>query len=449
MKSKFLTILIGLGLSFGAFAQNSTDTIQISLSQAVDIALSKNPTIKIANKEIEKVDYSRKDAWYALIPNLTGSAQYSQFLMSAQTSMFGNIIDSPNKSNTDLSLSVSIPLFAPALYHSIKMTAIDMQAANEKANASKINLRNEITKAYYNVLVAQDSYQVLQDGYALSKKNYDIAKKGFDIGTIAAYDNISAEVQLNNLQPNIIQAENGITQAKTYLKILMGIDFATPIKVVGKLSDYKEQVVEVGRVEDLSLQNNSDLKQLDISRLQLERSLKLQQSQKLPTLAAFGSYGYAGAVSKAYSLNFGQGPIQIPALNEWLRSGFLVGLKLNVPITGIFTNSTKEKKILLQDEELTYQIEQVKNSLQMQALSTLDMMNKQVKQVESAEQNVKLSEKAYTIASKRYENGAGTMIELQNASLAITQARLSYYQAISEYMSSKADLEKILGQTIK
>ena len=72
-------------------------------------------------------------------------------------------------------------------------------------------------------------------------------------------------------------------------------------------------------------------------------------------------------------------------------------------------------------------------------------MNKAVKQVDAAQRSVELSEKAYTISSKRYENGAGTMIELQNAALAITQSSLSYRQAISEYLSAKADLEKLLG----
>ena len=91
---------------------------------------------------------------------------------------------------------------------------------------------------------------------------------------------------------------------------------------------------------------------------------------------------------------------------------------------------------------------QAENALHLQALTALDKMNKAVKQVEAARKSVELSEKAYSISSKRYENGAGTMIELQNASLAITQSRLSYHQAISEYLSAKADLEKLLGKEI-
>ena len=196
----------------------SQDTLRLTLPQAVEIALSESPTIKIADKVIERTDYSKKSAWYALIPNLEGTGQYSKFLVPAKMNMFGQVMDSPSDFNASLGMSLSLPLFAPALWHSIQMTTLEMQSAAEKAIASKITLRNEVTKAYYNVLVVQDSYKVLQDGYALAKKNYEIAKKGYETGMLAAYDYISAEVQLNNLLPNILQAENGIAQSKAYLK---------------------------------------------------------------------------------------------------------------------------------------------------------------------------------------------------------------------------------------
>lgn len=446
---KNLILFTCVVLFAGAKAQEKQDTVQVTLPQAIEIAMSGSPTIKIANLELERVDYSKKSAWYALIPNVEGSAQYSKYALPAKTSMFGQIMDSPTDFNTSLGLNLSLPLFAPALWQNIKMTTIEMQAAAEKAIASKINLKNEVTKAYYNVLVGQDSYVVLKDGYELTKKNYEVAKKGYETGVLAAYDYISAEVQLNKLLPNIMQAENGIEQAKTYLKILMGLNVNVPIKISSKLSDFENNIAEVNDVVDLSLQKNPDLKQLDITQLQLENTLKLQKIQRLPTLAAFAQTGYAGTGNKETTINFGGMPIKVEADKQWFGQGVMVGLQMRVPITGIFTSTPKEKQLEIQNKEIAFQREQAKNSLQLQAKTALDKMNKSVKQVDAAKKSVELSEKAYIIASKRYENGAGTMIELQNASLAITQSKLSYHQAISDYLSAKADLEKILGEEIK
>lgn len=427
---------------------SAQDTLRLTLPQTLEIALSESPTIKLADKEIERVDYSKKNAWYALIPNVEGTGQYSKFVVPAKMSMMGQVMDSPTDFNTNIGLSLSLPLFAPALWHSIQLTTLEMQAAAEKAVASKVNLRNEVTKAYYNVLVVQDSYKVLQDGYELAQKNYAVAKKGYETGVLAAYDYISAEVQLNNLLPNILQAENGIEQSKTYLKILMGLNVDVPIKVVNSLSEFEKNIVEVSSLRNFTLENNPELRQLDIGRLQLQKSYQLQRTQRLPTLAAFGQTGYSGTGNKDATLNFGGMPIQVEASREWYSQGAIVGLQLRVPITGIFTGSAKEKQLKIQEESLLIQRYQAENAIHLQALTALDKMNKAVKQVDAARKSVELSEKAYTISSKRYENGAGTMIELQNASLAITQAKLSYHQAISEYLSAKADLEKLLGKEV-
>jgi outer membrane protein TolC len=443
-KYSFLIIVILLIQTLAA----QQDTIPLTLSDAVRIALSESPSIKIANQEIARVDYSEKSAWYALIPKIDASAQHTKFLVPAKMNMMGQVMDSPTDFNSSLGLSISLPLFAPALWHSIQMSSLEMQVAQEKAKASRINLQYEVSKAYYNVLVIQDSYNVLQKGYELAEQNFNVAKKGHEAGVIAAYDYISAEVQLNNLIPTLLQAQNGIKQAKTYLKVLMGIEIQTPIAILSKLSDFENKILELRSIDVLSLEDNSDLKQLDIQQKQLQKSLQLQRTQRIPTLAAFGQTGYSGTGNKETTLNFGGMPIAVEASKEWYSQGFVVGLQLNVPLTGIFTNTLKEKQISIQEKQLVLQRENAKNGLRLQALSALDNMNKAVKQVGAARKSVNLSEQAYTISSKRYENGAGTMIELQNATLAVTQSKLSFHQAISEYLTAKADLEKILGHEI-
>lgn len=438
-------VLLSVFIGQGIFAQ---DTLRLSLPQALEIALSESPTIKIDNKELERIDYSKKSAWYALIPNLEASGQYAKYVVPSKMSMMGQVMDSPTDFNTNLGLNLSLPLFAPALWHSIQMTTLEMQAAVEKANASKVNLKNDVTKAYYNILVVQDSYKVLLDGYELTKKNVDIAKKGHEMGTLAAYDYISAEVQLNNLLPNIMQAQNGINQAKTYLKILMGLEVDVPIATTNNLVDFEKNIIEVGTLYDLSFENNPDLRQLEISKMQLDESLKLQRTQRMPTLAAFGQYGYMGMGNKETTMNFGGMPIQVEASKDWYSQGLILGLQLSVPITGIFTKSVKEKQLKIQADQLSLQRDQAEDGIRMQAITALDKMNMAVKQVDASRKSVDLSTKAYEISSKRYENGAGSMIELQNASLAVTQSRLSYHQAISEYLNAKADLEKLLGKQI-
>ena len=434
-------ILLAL-LPFVVKGQGS-DTLKVNLQKALDIALSDNPTIQIADQEIKRVDYSKKEAWHGLIPSLAGSAQISKYVLPAKMSMLGNLMDNPADLVASSSLTLSLPLVVPALWRSIQMTDLQMQLANEQARASKITLRNEVTKAYYQILLAQDSYETLKEGYDLAKQNYDEAKQRFDLGLAAEYDYISAEVQMQNLIPTISQVENGIAQAKLFLKVLMGVDLSIPVAVEGRLTDLESHVA--GATYATSLDANSDLIQLEIQQQQLQKQLQLQRTQRLPTLVGFGKYGYSGSKTKSISMDFGGMPMTMPARNDWFTDGFIVGLQLNVPIFSGFTNTLKEKQIGVSVRTLEIQRAYVRDNLNLQVTAATDNMAKAVEQMQASKKGIQLAEKGYTISQERYNNGMGTMLELRSASQALTQAKLSYSQAIADYLGAKADYEKIVG----
>ena len=424
----------------------SSDTLTINLETALQAALSDNPMIQIADYEIQRVDYSRKEAWHGLIPTLSGSAQLTTYALPSKMSMFGNVMDNPTNYMASGTLTLSLPIVVPALWKSIQLTEVQMQLANEQARASRVTLRNEVTKAYYQILLAQDSYQALQEGYGLARQNYQEAKQRFDLGLAAEYDYIQAEVQMQNLIPTLAQIQNGISQAKSFLKVLMGIDILIPIKVEGRLTEFENSVALLSGSQTISLHNNSDLIQLGIQQQLIDKQLQLQRSMRLPTLAGFGRYGFSGTGTKDVTINFGGMPMQIAAKNEWFTDGMLVGLQLNIPIFSGFTNTIKEKKIQITARTLGIQRAYVEDNLHLQVTVAMDNMRKAVEQMEAGKKGIQLAQKGYNISQERYNNGMGTMLELRSASQALTQAKLSYNQAIADYLVAKADYEKVIGQ---
>jgi outer membrane protein TolC len=443
---KLSAIVLAIFIPCIAKTQDNPAPLELTLDNAIQIALSENPTVKVADMEIKKVDYSKKSAWYAILPSLEASGQYAKYLKPQTMSFAGMVIELPTDFNASVGLSLSLPLFVPALWNMIQMTTLDMQLAVEKAHASKITLRNDVTKAYYGVLLAQDSYKTLQDGLALAKEVYELAEKRFEVGVGSEFDAISAEVQMKNLQPGLLEVENGIEQAKMLLKILMGLEVKRPVEITGNLIDYPIGI-ENTNAGDLSLKANTDLRQLDIQKQQLQKALDIQRTQRLPTLAAFGSFGKAGTGNKA-----GVNPFTeqySPANKSWFSQGLLVGLQLNIPLTGIYTNIAKEKQIKIQLNQFDLQRNYMEESLNLQIRTALNNMNNAVKQAESAKNNEELAQKGYDISLKRYETGMGTILELQNASLSLTQAHLSRRQAIASYLNSKADLDKTVGIEIR
>ncbi len=446
-KTIFLSMLLALPWMGKAEPADTLTQVQpaikLTLDKAIEIALSENPIIKIAEKEIKKVDYSKKSAWYDILPSLSASGQYAKYLSPASMAMMGQIINSPTDYTTQAGLQLSLPLFAPALWELIKMTTLDMQLAVEKSRASKITLRNDVAKAYYGVLLAQESHKTLKSSQALAEDIYQHAKKRFEVGLGSEFDVVSAEVQMKNIEPSILDVENGIEQAKMLLQILIGLEITQPVETVGSLTDY--EIGSLDNLNNLSVKENSDLRQLDIQQQQLQKSLSIQRTQRMPTLAAFGSYGYQGVGNKATEINFGGLPIQVEKSSDWYSQGLLVGLQMNIPLTGIFTNTAKEKQTKIQINQLDIQRDYLKESLMLQVRTALNNMNTAVKQAESAKNNEGVAQKGYDISLKRYETGTGTILELHNASLALTQAQLAREQAIASFLNSKADLDKTLG----
>jgi outer membrane protein TolC len=444
----FIVLFFGLTGLFQVKAQQP-DTLRLDLNTALRIALSENPSVRVAEMEIQRVDYSKQAAWNNILPSLSASGQYAHFLSPAEMSMMGQVINSPTRYNATMGLNLSLPLFAPALWHSIRMTELDMRLAVERALASRVQLRSDVTKAFYGVLLAQDSHASLMTAYSLAKEAFDQAQKRFELGLGSEFDAISAQVQMTNLKPTILEVEMGIDQTIMMLKILMGMETTQPLKIIGNLADYETSIRNSGELFNLSMENNSDLRQLDIQEQQLQRALRMQRTQKMPTLAAFATYGYQAMGNRETEINFGGMPMPVERSNDWFSQGLIGGIQLNIPLSGIFTNKANERQTQNQLQQLNIQRNALEQSLNLQIQTALNNMERATQQAEAAKGNQDMAQRGYEIALKRYEVGAGVFIETQNALQQLTQAQLSYHQAIASYLNSKADLERTLGYSFR
>lgn len=464
------------------------DTLTVSLSKALEIAMSESPTIKVANKEIERVTYSKKERKGGLLPMVSLSAAYQRAikkqkmyldgfdmsgLIDPQTVYLTNVlpqtlgitVPEPYKSGHDAymaamtaprtgdgsievgrdntfntGLSASLPLVAPSLWESIKMSDIELEAVNELARASKISLYNQVTKAYYGILMAQDSYGVIKRSYNNTLENAKIIYNKYKQGTVSEFEWIRADVQVKNALSNLVSAESGVNMSKLQLKMLMGVDMFTELKVDGKLSDFESTMYgDVMSIDTTVLKNNSDLKQFSIQQKQLAQSLKIHEASLLPVLAASFNYQFMSMANDSGTFVKSQ---------KWFPMSTL-GVSLSIPIFQGGSKYYKGKQIKIQLNELDFQKANLERGLQLQAITFMDNIKKSLKKIESNKEGLRQAEKAVSISTKMYEVGSSTYLDLSNSELAYIQAGLMYNQSIFDYLSAKSDLEKLLGKDSK
>ena len=388
--------------------------LKITLDDALNIALSDNPTIKVAEQQIEVKKISKDEAWQALLPSadFSGTVQYTVLAAVMKLSGMEFKMGQDNTSTWNGQLQVSLPVFAPTVYATMNLTKTDLDNAVEQSRSSKLDLVNQVTKAYYQVILAQDSYDVLCKSLEQAQKNFDVVKSLYELGGTSEYDKISAEVQLRSLNPTVIQARNAVNLAKLQLKLLMGIDPETELAIEGSLEDYENQLyAESLGAGDYSLENNTNLRQLKLNETMLNQSF-FNDNWKF--------YNY-----------------------YWAKSSSVV-LSLSVPIFRM-GNFTKIRSTKLQISQLSENIEYTRKQLDVQVRSYIDNMKANADQVASNHEAIEQAEKGREIASKRYEIGKGTILELNNSEVSLTQAKLTYSQSIYNYLAAKADLDKVLG----
>jgi outer membrane protein TolC len=435
----WIYMLAGM-LSVGVL--KAQDTLKVSLSKALEIAMSESPTIKVANKEIERVDYSKKERLSGLFPNISASGAYQRTLKKQK--VFFTIPGMPanpdgfemGQDNTfNAGISASLPIIAPTLWATIEMSEIDAQLAIENARSSKQALINQVTKAYYGVLMAQDSYNVFKKSFDNTKDNARIIEDKYKQGTVSEFEWIRADVQVRNAQSNLVSAQSAVNMSKLQLKLLMGMDMQTELKVEGSLADFEANMYgDALAIDTTTLKSNSDLIQFDLKAKQLDHTLKIQKAQWWPTLAASFNYQYMSMGNDPFSLAY-----------KWFPYS-TAGLSLSIPIFQGGARVFKQKQLSIQIDELKSQRDNLRHTLELQTMTFLDNIKKAIEKIASNKEGLRQAEKAVTISEKRYEVGSGTYLDITNSQLAYIQAGLSYNQSIYDYLSAKSDLEKLLGK---
>lgn len=428
------------GVAVNAQTAGTNAVLKLTLDDALNIALSDNPTIKVAEQQIEVKKISKDEAWQSLLPSadFSGTVQYT--LLAAMMKLNGMEfkMGQDNTSTWNGQIQISMPIFAPTVYATMNMTKTDLINAIEQSRSSKLDLVNQVTKAYYQVILAQDSYDVLCKSLEQAQKNFDVVKSLYELGGTSEYDKISAEVQLRSLNPTVIQARNAVSLAKLQLMVLMGVDPETEIVVEGSLEDYEDLLYgEALQAGGYSLANNTNMRQLKLNETMLNQTLHMQKMNFLPTLSLAGTYSFQSLYNDNWNV-FDY---------TWAKSSSIV-LSLSVPIFRI-GNFTKLRSTRLQISQLNENIGYTEKQLNMQVRSYVDNMKASAEQVASNHEAIEQAEKGREIASKRYEIGKGTILELNNSEVSLTQAKLTYSQSIYNYLAAKADLEKVLGNEEK
>ena len=426
-------ILAILGAFAIPYTMKAQDTLRLDLNQALEIALSESNTIKIADMTVEKTGYAQKGSYAALYPNINASGAYQRTLLKQTMvmDMGGQAMEIKvgRDNNINATATANMPLVNAQLWESLKLSGMNVELAVEQARSSKIGLIKQVKQSFYAVLLAQESLKVVTQVYDNAMKNFERTEQRYNVGKASEVDYLRAQVTVMNAEPNVSSAQNAVVLATWQLKAVMGIDLNTNIKVAGSLSDYTNEMLNPYVTED-DLSNNSTLLQLGIQDRILESTIRMQKKQYLPTLAASINYNYSA-----------MGDSEL----RWFPSS-TAALSLNIPIFDGFQKHYTIKQSKVNKQTLELQREDTERNLRIGMRNYNDQMALCIKNYKAANATVGIAQKSYDISEKMYEVGKATLVELNDAQLALEQAQLTQAQAIYNFMVAKASLDELVGK---
>lgn len=419
-------------------SRTAPSAVRLSRQECVRIALDSNPVIRVADMEIERMDYSRKETVAALFPTLDFSLSYQRSIELQTMKMnFGGTSQSI-KMGTDnawnMGFSLALPVIAPALWKSIDLSETQILLNRESARASRIDMANAVNKAYYALLMARASKKVLQQNYDNAKFNADLYEKKFKVGTASEYDVLRSSVQVKNVEPELLAADIAVKQAALQLKVLMGMDFAVEIEPATELEDYQRDMYGYDTAATLSLADNPSMRSLALNTRLLDQTVSMKKRAFIPTVAATFNLAWSSLSNGNMFKNIDLNPYST------------VGIAVSVPIFSGGSRYWGVRQAKVQLAEMSLERENLERNLRMQVDLAVDNINMEAEQIATSAKGVEQAAKARQIMQKSFEIGSGTYLDLRDSELAETSARLVYLQAIYNYLVSTSELDALLGR---
>jgi outer membrane protein TolC len=300
-----------------------------------------------------------------------------------------------------------------------------------------LDLQQGVATAYFDALLAEQQVEVARRSLELAIDTRDVVQKKYEQGQISEYDLLRAEVQVANIRPQVLQAENGQKLALTNLRNLLGIEAGVPLQLSPSVADsaaWETETLEVLITRARSRRPEPLQAELEVG--MREKAVAVARADHFPSLELSGNY-----MVSAYREQLG--------FNHWQRTpAWSATLTLSIPIfegMRISSGVSQAKVDLVQarlrersvNKQVTLDVESAQNGF-WEAQERLG----------SQAETVLQAERGYEIANLRYQEGVGTQLEVSDAMLALTTARLNKSNAMRDYQVARTNLRRAVGEPV-
>lgn len=440
---KNIIIIIVLLLSYSINAQ---DNYSFTLQEAIDFALENNRTAKNAAQDIEA---AKKQKWETIatgLPQIEASIDYNNWLKQ-QVSLIpaeffgGNPgefaeIAFGTKQTMNATATITQKIFDGSYLVGLQSAKVFLEISKNAKEKTDLEVRKAVINAYGNVLLAEESVNILEKNKSVLQKNLDEISKIYENG-------LEEEESVEQLQitlSGIVSSLNNTTRLKDLayqmLNITIGLDITDSTILTDSLESLATQNIVLSLLEtEENVEETVDYKIAENDRVSKELLLKLEKSKALPSLNAFINGGYSGNANKFDFLKDNQ---------QWYGSS-LLGVSMHIPIFSSLGRSAATQRAQINLEKSKNDLTETEQKIKLQIAQAKSNYQFSIEDYENKKQNLSLAERIEQKNETKFFEGIASSFDLRQAQTQLYASQQEYLQAMLDVITNKAELETILN----
>ena len=401
--------------------------IDMTLDKCIELALGNNPQINAAFHDILASDARIKQVWSNYFPQLSWQTSYTRIKQLQLSDALGRNLTFNYYILGQVTLQQMLYDFG-VTQNQATIKRLDYEAYKTTLGATINEVIYQTKDAYYNLLYAFENKRVAEDTVNKFEMFYNQAKAFYEIGMNPKVDVTIAEVNLSNAKLQLIQADNAVNLAVARLNNVMGVPFIDKYNVQERLK-YQPVDITFNKSIEIARDARPELKLAELKVESANQTLKLVKKSYFPTLSVEGQLQIGG---KSWTNNY----------------GYNLGGYLNFPtINGMLIKNEIKEARYLYDKEIA-NAKNTQNQIYLEIQNAYLLLEEKKNQMPVAMLGVKQAKENYELSYGRYRVGEANPTELKDAQINYQQAQLSYYNALYQYNSAKASLEKAIGKNL-
>ena len=464
MKFRSLVLLGGvirLVVTSPAFAQRPalpTDTIRLTLEEAVSTGLRVSDEIRLSAAQAEIADAQYDAARASLLPQLRITSAYTRTFQSARSNAVSSVFNQPNTYTTAAN-------FSQTLFQGGRLVAT-ARAASSLANAARLDAEEQrslftvsVQRAYLGALLAERMVELQETNLQLASARLTQVQQFQSAGRAAQYDVLRAKVERANIEPLAIQAQNDRDLAQLDLKRLLNIPLERPLVLTSTIDPDAAQTLVASYLDTTALPDRPALRSAELVARSRHLAVTAARADLFPTITYFFQTGFQafpppgfGFPQERGSLDAASCPAGSAATRVCQNGGWFEDRNMGIQFSWPLFDGLRAKSAVELARAATriadLQLQQEREQVSVEAAKARAELRRAKAVFEGRRETSSEAQEAFRLASLRFSRGLSTQLEVSDAQLALLTAEGSEARATYDLYLATAEMARALGRPI-